>query len=126
MRGRTILLITASSVLLTVAGVILYSGDTEPTYKGRTLSQWLKASSQASGEREVHEAIVSITTNSFPLLLRWAFADTNPRFDTMPRVSKLIYKLPFSVTHNPHLRPLLYRENQIFRAACAMRAFQIA
>lgn len=126
MPGRPILLITASSVLLTVAGVILYSGDTEPSYKGRTLSQWNKASYQDSGEREAHEAIVSITTKSFPLLLRWAFADTNPRFDTMPRVSNLIYKLPFSITQNPHLRPLLYRENQIFRAACALRAFEIA
>jgi hypothetical protein len=119
MQGRTILLITASCVLLTAAAILLYRWDTEPSYKGRTLGQWIRASSQAPGEREAHEAIVSIATNFFPVLLRWAFADTNPRFT-------LINKLPLSASQKPFLRPFLYRDKEMFRAACAIRAFEIA
>jgi hypothetical protein len=106
-------------VLLTAAAILLYRGDTEPSYEGRTLAQWIKANSQAPGEREVHEAIVSITTNFAPVLLRWAFADTNPRFT-------LINRLPLSASQKPFLRPFLYRDKEMFRAACAMRAFEIA
>lgn len=119
MRGRTIALIIAAWLLLTAAIIFLYSRDTEPSYHGRSLSQWIKASSRASEERDAYEAIVHITTNSFPALLRWALADTNPRF-------ALINKLPFSASQNPFLRRFLYRDNEIFRAACAIRAFEIA
>jgi hypothetical protein len=119
MRGRTIFVITASCVLLTAAAIFLYRCDTGPTYNGRTLAQWIKVSSQASDEREAHEAIVIIVTNSLPVLLRWAFADTNPRFT-------LINKLPLSASQKPFLRPFLYRDKEIFRAACAIRAFEIA
>jgi len=119
MQGRTILLITASCVLLTAAAILLYHSDTEPSYKGRTLAQWIRASSQAPGGREAHEAIVSITTNSVPVLLRWAFADTSPRFT-------LINKLPLSASQKPFLRPFLYRDKEMLRAACAIRAFENA
>jgi len=112
-------LILATWVLLTVAVVFFYYRDTEPSYNGRSLAQWIKASSQAAEERQVHEAIVHITTNSAVVLLRWALADTNPRFS-------LINKLPFSASQNSFLRRFLYRDNEMFRAACAIRAFEIA
>jgi hypothetical protein len=72
MRGRTILLITASWAFVAVVAIALYRRDTEPSYNGRTFAQWIKASSQASADPATHEAILSITTNSAPLLLRWA------------------------------------------------------
>jgi hypothetical protein len=114
----TIPVIAASWVLL-AAAMLLYRYDTEPKYNGRSLAQWIKASSQPSSEREAHEAIVSITTNSFRVLVRWAFANTRPRLE-------LINKLPWSASQNPLLRRFLYRDNELFRAACAMRAFEIA
>jgi hypothetical protein len=118
MRGGTILLIAGSCALIAAAGVLLYSRDREPSYNGRSLAQWVKVISQAPGDREAQEAIVCITTNSFPVLLRWAFADTTP--------FRLIHKLPPSVSQNAHLRPLLYRDADIRRAAFAIRAFEIA
>lgn len=66
---------------------------------------------------------MSITTNSVPVLLRWVFADTQPRFN-------LINRFTFSASQKPFLRRFLrrflYRDNEIARAACAMRAFEIA
>jgi hypothetical protein len=66
------LLITASWAFVAVVAIALYRRDTEPSYNGRTFAQWIKASSQASADPATHEAILSITTNSAPLLLRWA------------------------------------------------------
>lgn len=119
MRGRTILVIIAGCVLLTAAVIIFCLWDTEPSYNGRTLAQWVKASSQASGERETHIAIISIATNFAPVLVRWVFADTTPRFD-------LLNQLPFNARQHPFLRPFLFRDKEMLRAACAMRAFEIA
>lgn len=119
MRGRAILLITASWVLLAAALIVLYFCDTGPSYNGRSLAEWIKAASQPSSEREAHEAIVRIATNSYTTLVRWAFADTSPRFALMNR-------LPFSARLNPLFRPFLYRDAAMFRAACAVRAFEVA
>jgi hypothetical protein len=116
------LLITASVALIAVVlALLLY--DIEPNYSGRTLAEWIKASSQTPPDPEATNAIIRITTYSAPVLVRWVLADASPRFG-------LINKLPLRwypiVTRNPLLRPLLYRDNEMFHAACAMRAFEIA
>ena len=119
MASRTFLPITAFCVLLAAVPIVLYCRDTEPSYHERSLAQWIKAYSHSSGDREAHDAIVCITTNSFPVLLRWAFANTTPRF-------QLINKFTFPLSQKPFLRPLFYRDNEVFHAALALRAFEIA
>src|SRR5690349_13727745 len=69
MSPRVTLLVAGG--LLAIAAVTLLRGNDEPRYRGRTLSQRIKASSQAPDEAEPHEAIVIITINFAPVLVRW-------------------------------------------------------
>jgi len=123
MRGRPILVITVSAMLLAIGVTLLFLRDIEPSYNGRSLVEWIKASSQRPDDPEVNKAIISITSKSAPLLLSWVLADTSPRFN-------LINKLPMKwypiANRNQFLRRVFYRDNEMLHAACAMRAFEIA
>jgi hypothetical protein len=111
--------IFAGTMLLGAAIVTLLLLYQEPTYKGRTLEHWIKANSQNPAEPAAHEAIVFITTNSAPVLVRWLTADVNPRWS-------LRSKLPPFLLRNRFVRRFVSRENDLRRAALATRAFEVA
>jgi hypothetical protein len=103
MRRRNSLFVAAAcTAILAVALVRLMrtqSKEPEPTYEGRTLSQWMatNAISAVSGDistsDKAEEAIRKIGTNAIPFLLRW-IAEEPP---IPPGVAA---KLPASVTQN--------------------------
>jgi hypothetical protein len=72
-------------ILLYVMGVALclLACNAEPTYKGRTLSQWLaaydKADEGSAEEQQAVAAIHSMGTNAIPYLTRWI---TNEHWET--------------------------------------------
>lgn len=58
-------------LLLAIAGSALYLANREPSYKGRSLSSWLKdLNEDEEGGREPHEAIRQIGTKALPYLLQ--------------------------------------------------------
>jgi len=110
-------LILAGAVLLAIAIAVLLSRTAEPRFKGRTLEQWIQANSQRPHDSEAREAIVTITTNSVPILLQRLAADTSSE-------SRLEAKLPASLRENSIINRLIYRQRD--RAAYSVRAFKIS
>jgi len=79
MRGRGTLIVAVLAVLLAAAAVLLLSPEREPSYEGRSLSQWLQVPGQFSPEgTRVDEAIRHIGTNALPCLFRWIRAKPPP------------------------------------------------
>jgi HEAT repeat protein len=108
--------ILVGAVLLAVAIAVLVPRNAELRFDGRTLDQWIQANSQRPDDLEAREAILTITTNSVPLLLQRLAADTSSE-------SRLEAKLPASLRKNPVINRFLYRQR--YRAACSVRAFRI-
>src|SRR5882762_8557061 len=71
MRKRRVLFLCLSVALLltVVVWALSREGDREPTYDGRTLSEW--ASLPLGRENEASEAIRHMGTNTFPTILKW-------------------------------------------------------
>jgi hypothetical protein len=111
--------IFAGTLLLGAAMATLFLLYHEPTYKGRRLEHWIKVNSRSPDDPAAREAIVFITTNSAPELVRWLSADVNPRWT-------LRSKLPPFLLRNQFVRRLVSRENNLRRAALATRAFEVA
>jgi hypothetical protein len=115
---RRAAIIFAAAVLLAVAiaTLLLFRND-EPGYKGRPLSDWIWTNRQNPDDPEAREAIVVITTNSVPVLIRWLGRDT--RFE-----ENLERKLPsFMRTNNLISR---YMSRGRYRTACSAKAFKIS
>lgn len=74
-----ILLLIVAGILLLSAGWLLF-GRREPSYQGRTLTQWLRAAQGESPESDSVEAraIRHIGTNAIPTLLAYAAAWDTP------------------------------------------------
>src|SRR6266851_1788528 len=69
-RGSFILVMFA--VMVAATAVLFFSPEREPSYQGRSLSQWLEVTGQFSPEgTPVDEAIRHIGTNALPCLFRW-------------------------------------------------------
>jgi hypothetical protein len=80
MRGRLILLTTATWILVSVAVILLYRRNTEPIYNGHTLSFWVEGgysdmlglhSKAPLTTADFQQAIRAMGTNAHPWLLRW-------------------------------------------------------
>lgn len=90
--------------LVSVVAILLLHRNHEPTYQGRTLTQWYRTWSRAEGgfpekrysKADATNAIIKIGTNAFPLLLNHIRRDPNFRASTAQR---LIYAL--RLTHTP-------------------------
>src|SRR5690349_15623273 len=94
-------LIFAAAALFAVLALALLPRTHESSYKGIPLAQWLN-DSRTSDDPQVREAIVIITSNSMPLLIRWLSLDTTPR-------SRLEGKLPQFMLKNLLIHKFIYR-----------------
>ena len=74
-RGRRVLLILLACVLVAAVGALVWPGEKEPTYLGKTLMEWLLCERLISKEPESHDtqtdAIRRIGSNAVPFLLKW-------------------------------------------------------
>ncbi len=74
MRKRRRILILAAVALLAVAAIVALMPAREPSYAGRSLSQWvdmLDSPPTTAQEQEAADAIRHIGTNAWPHLLKW-------------------------------------------------------
>jgi hypothetical protein len=119
---RRTLLIVAAFVGLAILLAVLLPYDDEPRYKGQTLGEWVKAHDYArsgTARREATDAIIVITTNSVPVLVRWLSWDPAPQ-------ETLANKLPDFISYNRFLGPLIHQTNKLFRLNLAMKAFMVS
>ena len=74
---KWVVMIAASAALVIILGVVLpiLNRESEPSYNGRTLSEWLKLSRRPAVSEgfpgEATLAVRSIGTNALPFLLKW-------------------------------------------------------
>src|SRR6267378_166206 len=85
MRKGKLLFFCLGVGLVLTAVVWAISRDREPTYDGRTLSEW--ADRSLGGHDDASEAIHHIGTNSFPLILGWL------RYQQAPWKGKMLSRL---------------------------------
>ena len=76
MHLRKRVLLPAICLVLAVALLLLLTGDSEPQYQGRKLSQWLRTydghyPDQSTPSLRAQAAIREIGTNAIPYLLKW-------------------------------------------------------
>lgn len=104
MRMRTqALLLAVGGIALALLVLWCINIPTEPTYDGRTLSQWLALYEETSTARdagattrsnEIVQAIRAIGTNGIPFALEWLKYDRQTAYG--PKLGKAISQLPFS------------------------------
>jgi hypothetical protein len=116
-KRRTLLIVTAF-VGLAITLAVLMPHDDEPRYNGRTLEQWIQINVRSPQDPQAREAIITITTNSVPLLVQRRLTH-----DTRLE-SWLKAKLPAFLRKNTIISRFLYRKT--YRAACAVRAFKVS
>jgi len=103
---------------LLAAATLLLRND-EPSYKGRTLQQWIMACDHWQEAREAREAIGIITTSSAPTLIRWVSLDTTPRVG-------LAKKLPKFIRETRLAEDYIFRKRNYIRVSQALYAFHLA
>ena len=72
---------SALTVLLLAAifGILAWGRrQPEPTYQGKSLTAWLKCLQSDGSSKEANAALLSISTNAFPILLRMLRAHDTP------------------------------------------------
>jgi HEAT repeat protein len=112
-RPRAILLLVACG-LLAVTGAVMLGHDSEPSYQGRCLSEWVERCYELQTTEEQQaaaQAIRKIGTNALPYLLRWM------AYEPPPWRVKWVNEVPPPL-HTYLARPLL-------RASMTPRAFEI-
>jgi hypothetical protein len=74
-----IVIVVILAVLVATVALVCFSPEREPSYGGRSLSQWLQVPGKFSPEgTRVDEAIRHIGTNALPCLFRWIRAKPPP------------------------------------------------
>jgi HEAT repeat protein len=92
--------------LASVVAILLLHRNDEPTYQGRTLTQWYHTWFRAEGgfpekrysKADAANAISKIGTNAVPLLLNQIRSDPNLHLRAST-TQRLIYALPFELAH---------------------------
>ncbi len=118
---------------LVAAGLLLCGGlaclligerDSEPRYRGRSLSQWVQRYGDPQAEEEAKHALICIVTNQGSALVRLL------DYDPMPRRSKqirMIRKLPKFLYTTPFVYRWMFPEDKReLRSSAALNAFEIA
>jgi HEAT repeat protein len=112
---KGVALTLAGAVLLIAASAALLLRNDEPRFKGRTLKDWIRLSHQTSGDPEIREAIIAITTNSVPLLVQRLAANTGWE-------GRLDARLPMYLRTNTLITPFLFRRRDpAYYAESALR-----
>jgi hypothetical protein len=99
--GIALLAVVLLAVVLLAAVPRPTRTPAEPSYAGRTLTEWVMlnptAINPAPHSREATEAIRKIGTNALPCLLAWLAA--NPGYDPMKRAAHTVFDVvPQSIT----------------------------
>ena len=103
-------------VVICVAAAVALSSR-EPTYKGRTMHEWLE---QADNEHQ-YEALIILGTNNLPFLIRQIAYD--PKRD---RIFSCYSQLPSWLKPEPVTQRLVLRSaNKIFAAEEAQRVLEV-
>jgi hypothetical protein len=139
MKRRGPAVVAAAINLALAAAALSWPSNSEPSYKGRKLSEWLslhnhwqfsqllaarRAGPGVASQREIDsiEAVQTIGTNAFPCLLRWISYET-PWWRTSAK--RLSPKLP-SFVQNSRLNRWLCDESEAEkRADLAVEGFYI-
>jgi hypothetical protein len=78
-RRRRVVIVLVVCVLVGIGVVAFWSGEKEPEYNGKKLSEWLEVCRQhptSDSERvSAEEAVRKIGTNALPWLVRWMHYD---------------------------------------------------
>jgi HEAT repeat protein len=77
----------ALSVIIASVALWLSLRDTHLRHKGRTLQSWMSSYASTENDLEAQEAIRSIGTNAFPVLLRWIRGPEPKRPDWHHRIA---------------------------------------
>jgi hypothetical protein len=90
-KTRTVMMIALSLIIAAVA-LWLSLRDTYLRRKGRTLESWMRsyASTSTENDLEAEQAIRSIGTNAFPILLRWIREPEPKRPDWHYRIAECL------------------------------------
>ncbi len=124
-KRKRLLLVLAVVTGLLVVSFLFLAPNSEPTYNGRPLSEWIgdyygpfispRLRAQAA------EAIRAIGANGLPLLLHWINYEPSPwRY----RIGSLAERLPDSITGGSPLLQLTAQSAGVKRARHAATAFQ--
>lgn len=124
MRRRwRILLLSACGVVAVVAVCFFCLRDDEPSYNGRTLSEWLRISSgyvSAQQRRTAQDAVLQIGTNAIPSLMQWCSEASIIRGEQIQKISN---RLPRFIAGTKPVRSFVYEKTA--KAAWANYGFAI-
>lgn len=119
MRRRWKILLLAACGLIAVVAVCFFClRENEPSYNGRTLSEWLE---RAPGDRAAILAVRQIGTNAVPLLLKWGTKENTPVFRTIRNFAE---KLPPSMG-GTFISDRFYRASSEWYTVLAIRGFRV-
>jgi len=82
-RRRRFILILPAAILVCVVAWLVFVPAPEPSYKGRTLSQWIEEYGKSQQRRGTSEPVEYFGTNALPYLLRWIQYEV-PQYWTRP------------------------------------------
>jgi len=73
-RARRILLVITACAVVAVLAAVVWPGEKEPAYRGRTLDDWIQRGRDSLPDspewREARRAVFDLGTNGLPYLLR--------------------------------------------------------
>lgn len=83
-KRRRVIAVLLLCILVVASVALIWPGEKEPKYKGRTLTQWIVLHDRATGRESVHKsdynpvmlqeaehAVHQIGTNALPWLIKW-------------------------------------------------------
>lgn len=116
-KRKRLLLAFAGLVAFVIGCVLFFSGDSEPTYNGRSLSQSLEQINQLGWDSsaEAKDAVRAIGTNAFPVCLYWLSYERSPLRDKLMALAARV---------SPRLSARLYSEHEL-RATLAPWVFNL-
>ncbi len=107
--------------------VVRLTRDNEPSYQGRSLSEWLSAYEKADTgtalAKEAPAAIQQIGTNALPCLLEWIRYE-RPKKGIRPALARLLRLMPQALRSDA-LTSWAYDERGASRARSGIRGFMI-
>ncbi len=121
MRKRAKLFIAAAATLVALAVLFVFPPNQEPSYEGRSLTQWLTictSTTATPGEVQQAEAAVrNIGTKAIPFLIAWIAAE--PRHSE----NRIVQKLPKPV--RKLLVALTHKRDEQYRYKMGVKGFQL-
>jgi hypothetical protein len=116
-------------VVVAIALMALVTQDREPSYQGRSLSNWIASYDPSNLEIDsttnqvIAAAMRQFGTNALPFLLQWLRYET-PRSGVKSTLRSLVRKLPYGMTPDA-LASWAHIDQQEFRAFSAVAAFAL-